>query len=86
VTWAMVDALVELALYGSHAHAHLAHRGGLAADCRACRLTRETSHTALLDPVTERRGITATELHAAARAALLAERDGPERALGLSTP
>ena len=73
VTWAMVDALVDLALYGSQAHAQLAHGGGLAANCLVCQLTRETSHTALLDPVTERRRTTATELHTVARAALLDE-------------
>jgi len=61
VSWTMLDALVDLALYGSLLHKEIPHQRGR--DCRWCRQAEAVWHTALIDPLLARRGLSATELH-----------------------
>ena len=71
--WSAVDGLVEVAAYGMLAHRQHAHQGGSGQDCPLCRQIQAMWHTALIDPVTTRRRISATELHDRARAIVLSE-------------
>lgn len=71
--WPAVDGLVDIAVYGMLAHRQLAHRGGAGQACPLCRQIRAMWHSALIDPVTTRRRITATDLHERARTIVLGE-------------
>ncbi|HET6211088.1 MAG TPA: hypothetical protein VFD94_11925 [Jatrophihabitans sp.] len=74
--WPAVDGLVDVAAYGMLAHRQRAHQGGAEQNCPLCRQIQAMWHTALIDPVTARRRITATDLHGRARAIVLGELPG----------
>jgi hypothetical protein len=76
VAWSAVDGLVEVAAYGMLAHRQHAHQGGSGQNCPLCRQIQAMWHTALIDPVTARRQISATDLHGRARAIVLGELAG----------
>jgi len=78
--WSTVDGLVDVAAYGMLAHRQHAHQGGSGQNCPLCRQIQTMWHTALIDPVTARRRISATDLHARARAIVLSELTGLSRA------
>lgn len=61
VSWLMLDALVELALYGALVHKALPHQRG--PHCRWCHQAETMWHTALIDPLLRQRRISATDLH-----------------------
>ena len=61
VSWPMLDALVDLALYGSLLHKRLPPHP--ARDCRWCRQAQTMWHTALIDPLIRHRNILATDLY-----------------------
>jgi hypothetical protein len=75
VGWPLVDGLVDVAAYGMFAHRQLAHRGGSGQRCPLCGQIQAMWHGALIDPVTARRRISATELHERARSTVRSELD-----------
>jgi hypothetical protein len=68
VPWRVVNAVLELAVYGSLLHQRAVHR--LAPDCHWCGQTQLMWHAALIDPLTGLRGLDATELHRRVREAV----------------
>lgn len=73
VSWSAVDGLVDVAAYGMLAHRQHAHQGGSGPNCPLCQQIQAMWHTALIDPMTARRQISATDLHGRARAIVLGE-------------
>ncbi|HEX2903437.1 MAG TPA: hypothetical protein VHO01_08265 [Jatrophihabitans sp.] len=69
VSWSMLDALLDMALYGSLSHKRDPHPPG-GAGCRWCQQAQAMWHAALITPLTAARGITATQLHEQIRRAV----------------
>ena len=61
VSWTMLDALLELAIYGSLLHQQIKHQPSPA--CRWCRQAETMWHAALINPLIAARATSATELY-----------------------
>lgn len=69
VAWRSVEAMFDLAVYGSLLHAGLTHPDEFRrADCDWCLRTEEFWHVSLVDAITRRRGTTAAAVDSAIRA------------------
>lgn len=71
ITWRQLDALLDLAMLARLAHGRLLHPDvDRPEDCEWCDRGDAMWHSAVIDPLTARRGTTASEVDAEVRAAL----------------
>lgn len=73
VSWDAVDGLLDLAVYGRLAHRLQEHNGSAGQGCQVCGAADRVWSGRLVDPVTARRGTTATVLHDEIRQQVLAD-------------
>lgn len=72
VSWAAIDGLVDLAIYGMLAHRRFVHAGGTTLDCARCGLAASWQPV-LLEPVAARRHSSAERVLDELRAELAAD-------------